>query len=144
MTSFFYSKTISYKFILSIGEFMKNIVFLFIVLAITIGFSSCSKKESDSKIAENTSSTETTNTSPVRPASLPDPSGTYTDSDGTMSYNFFSSGKFSMTFMENSGSGTWSRSGNQIELTDDSGMSAGSLELGDGYLTWPNGVRLSK
>ena len=61
-----------------------------------------------------------------------------------MSYTFLSTGKFFMNLLDNSGSGTWERIGNTIELTDESGMSAGSLELGDGVLTWPNGKTLDK
>ena len=87
---------------------------------------------------------EVTPSTPAKPARLADPSGTYSDSEGVMSYTFLSTGKFFMNLLDNSGSGTWERIGNTIELTDESGMSAGSLELGDGVLTWPNGKTLDK
>ena len=124
-----------------LGVFMKKLGFLLIVLFATVGFNSCSKKDAKNEVAEEVAKTEAT---VAAPAKLPDPSGTYKDSEGMMSYDFYSTGKFYMTFVDNSGSGTWERIGNTIELTDESGMSAGSLELGNGVLTWPNGKTLNK
>ena len=123
---------------------MKKLGFLFIVLFATVGFSSCSKKDAKNEVAEDIAKTEVTPSTPAKPARLADPSGTYSDSEGVMSYTFLSTGKFFMNLLDNSGSGTWERIGNTIELTDESGMSAGSLELGDGVLTWPNGKTLNK
>jgi hypothetical protein len=123
---------------------MKTLGFLLIAFITTIGMTSCSKKEGKSEVVENAAKTEAAPKAPPKPERLPDPSGTYADSDGMMSYDFYPTGKFYMTFVGDPGSGTWERIGNTIELTDESGISVGSLELGDGVLTWPNGKTLNK
>ncbi len=124
---------------------MKTLGFLLIAFITTIGMTSCSKKEGKTEVVENAAKTEAAPAAPPKPARLPDPSGTYADSEGIMSYDFYSTGKFYMTLLGDPGSGTWERIGNTIELTDEeTGMSAGSLELGDGVLTWPTGKTLNK
>lgn len=123
---------------------MKTLGFLLIAFITTIGITSCSKKEGKTEAVENAAKTEAAPAAPPKPARLPDPRGTYADSEGTMTYEFYSSGKVFMTFLGDPGSGTWERVGNTIELTDENGMSAGSLEIGNDELIWPNGKRLIK
>jgi hypothetical protein len=131
-------------FISFFGEFMKTLGFLLIAFITTIGMTSCSKKEGKTEVVENAAKTEAAPAAPPKPARLPDPRGTYADSEGMMSYDFYSTGNFTMTFVGDPGSGTWERIGNTIELTDQSGMSAGSLEIGNDELIWPNGKTLIK
>jgi len=123
---------------------MKTLGFLLIAFITTIGMTSCSKKEGKTEVVENAAKTEAAPPAPPKPARLPDPRGTYADSEGTMTYEFYSSGKVFMTFLGDPGSGTWERVGNTIELTDENGMSAGSLEIGNDELIWPNGKTLIK
>ena len=124
---------------------MKTLGFLLIAFITTIGMTSCSKKEGKTEVVENAAKTEAAPPAPPKPARLPDPSGTYADSEGMMTYEFYSTGKFYMTLLGDPGSGTWERVGNTIELTDEeTGMSAGSLEIGNDELIWPNGKRLIK
>lgn len=123
---------------------MKTLGFLLIAFITTIGMTSCSKKEGKTEVVENAAKTEAAPAAPPKPARLPDPRGAYADSEGTMTYEFYSSGKVFMTFLGDPGSGTWERVGNTIELTDENGMSAGSLEIGNDELIWPNGKRLIK
>ena len=124
---------------------MKQLLFLFFVSFSLIGLNSCSKKDAKNKVAEEVAKTEAT---VAAPAKLPDPSGTYTHSDGRLSFTFYSTGKFSQELLGETTFGTWTRLGNDIELTYDEGgfanaPSTATIKNGDGYIVF-NGARLDK
>lgn len=118
---------------------MKRLGFLLIVLFATVGFSSCSKKDSKNEVAEEVAKTEATVVAPVK---LPDPSGSYSDSDGGLSFTFYAGGRFSQSLLGETSFGSWSRSGDDIDLTYEDGSSV-TVKNGDGYIVF-NGTRLSK
>ena len=74
--------------------------------------------------------------------SIPDPSGTYADAEGRMTYTFLSTGKFYSEVLGDTFFGTWSRIGDEGEVTYDDG-NAETVELGDGYME-AHGLRLTK
>ena len=124
---------------------MKKLGFLLIVLFATVGFNSCSKKDAKNEVAEEVAKTEAT---VAAPAKLPDPSGTYSDSEGGLSFTFYSTGKFSQELLGETTFGTWTRLGDNIELTDDEGGFVNAsytvtIKNGDGFIVF-NGTRLSK
>ncbi|GDX65967.1 hypothetical protein LBMAG36_10340 [Chlorobiota bacterium] len=124
---------------------MKQLLFLFILSISILGLNSCSKKDAKNNVAEEIAKTEVNVAAPVK---LPDPSGTYSDSDGGLSFTFYSSGKFSSELLGETTFGTWTRIGNNIELTYDEGgfanaPSTATVKNGDGYIIF-NGTRLSK
>ena len=125
-----------------LGVFMKKLGFLLIVLFATVGFNSCSKKDAKNEVAEEVAKTEVTPSAPAKPARLPDPSGTYTDSDGGLSFSFYPGGRFSQSLLGETSFGTWSRLGNDIDLTYEDGSSV-TVKNGDGFIVF-NGTRLSK
>ena len=75
-------------------------------------------------------------------AALPDPSGSYSDREGGLSFTFLSTGKFYQELLGETSFGTWSRSGGEVYITYDDGSSA-SVKLGEGFVEF-NGMRLSK
>lgn len=81
-------------------------------------------------------------TEEVAPPSIPDPSGTYSDSEGGLSFTFLSTGKYYQELLGETTFGSWTRSGNEVTITADDGSSA-YVSLGDGYIEF-NGMRLSK
>ena len=118
---------------------MKQLLFLFFVSFSIIGLNSCSKKDAKNEVAEEVAKTEAT---VAAPAKLPDPSGTYTDSDGGLSFSFYPGGRFSQSLLGETSFGTWSRLGNDIDLTYKDGSSV-TIKNGDGFIVF-NGTRLSK
>lgn len=124
---------------------MKHLLFLFFVSFSIIGLSSCSKKDAKNEVAEEVAKMEAT---VAAPAKLPDPSGTYSDSEGGLSFTFYSTGKFSQELLGETSFGTWTRLGDNIELTYDEGGFANApatatIKNGDGFIVF-NGTRLSK
>ena len=124
---------------------MKQLLFLLFVSFSIIGLNSCSKKAAKNEVAEVVAKTEAI---VAAPAKLPDPSGTYTHSDGRLSLTFYSTGKFSQELLGETTFGTWTRLGNDIELTYDEGgfanaPSTATIKNGDGYIVF-NGARLDK
>jgi hypothetical protein len=124
---------------------MRKLSFLLIVLFSTFCLSSCSKKNTKNEVAEEFAKNEA---SVSAPAKLPDPSGTYSDSDGGLSFTFYSTGKFSSELLGETTFGTWTRLGNNVELTYDEGgfanaPSTATVKIGDGYIVF-NGARLNK
>lgn len=121
---------------------MKQLLFLFFVSFSFIGLNSCSKKDAKNQDAEEVAKTEVTPSAPAKPAKLPDPSGTYTDSDGGLSFSFYPGGRFSQSLLGETSFGTWSRLGNDIDLTYEDGSSV-TIKNGDGFIIF-NGTRLRK
>ena len=74
--------------------------------------------------------------------SIPDPNGSYKDSEGGLSFTFLSTGKFYQELMGETSFGSWRRSGDEAEIIYDDGSSA-YVRLGDDYVVF-NGMRLSK
>lgn len=74
--------------------------------------------------------------------SIPDPNGSYRDSEGGLSFTFLSTGKFYQELMGETTFGSWRRSGDEAEITYDDGSST-YVKLGDDYVVF-NGMRLSK
>jgi hypothetical protein len=100
--------------------------------------SSCTNKST-----EETPTEESVTVSVEAPVpSIPDPSGSYTDPEGALSFTFFSTGKFYQELMGETTYGTWRRSGDEVEMTFDDGASA-EVVLGEAYVEF-NGMRLSK
>lgn len=81
-------------------------------------------------------------TEDVAPPSIPDPSGTYSDSEGGLAFTFLSTGKFYQELLGETTFGSWTRYGNEATITYDDGSSA-NVMLGDGYIEF-NGMRLNK
>ena len=118
---------------------MKKFVFLVIIAFVGIGFNSCSKKDAKTEAIGGTSTAESI---PATPAKLPDPSGTYSDSDGGLSFTFYAGGKFSQDLLGETTFGSWSRLDDEIDLTYEDGSSV-TIKNGDGFIVF-NGTKLRK
>lgn len=100
---------------------------------------SCSKNTKDDReLSANESVQQETPKAP----SIPDPRGSYSDSEGGLSFTFMSTGKFYQELLGETTFGTWSRSGSSATITLDDGSSM-DVRLGDGWVEF-NGMRLSK
>lgn len=77
-----------------------------------------------------------------QPEAAPNPSGTYADAEGGMTYTFLSTGKFYSDVLGDTYFGTWSRVGDNVEITYDDG-NAESVTLGDDFVV-AHGLRLHK
>lgn len=107
------------------------------MVVLTLCLPSC--QQSDTQSAKEPA--EQASAAPAAP-SIPDPSGTYSDSDGGLTYTFLSTGKFYSELLGETTFGTWNRNGNEVEVVYDDGNSL-QIDLGDGYIT-VNGLRLTK
>lgn len=101
---------------------------------------SCSSETTESAEIDGTSTQ--TATEEVAPPTIPDPSGTYSDTEGGLAFTFLSTGKFYQELLGETTFGSWTRYGNEATITYDDGSSA-NVMLGDGYIEF-NGMRLNK
>jgi hypothetical protein len=121
---------------------MKRLLFVFFLTFSIAGLNSCSKQETKSEVAEGSAISESAAASASPTTKLPDPSGTYSDSNGGLSFSFYAGGRFSQSLLGETSFGTWSRAGNDVDLTYEDGSSV-TIQNGDGYIIF-NGARLSK
>lgn len=110
---------------------------LLLILAVVALFATSCKKEDD----QQDRGPEQEETTTIK-ASIPDPSGTYADAEGGMTYTFLSTGKFYSEVLGDTYFGTWYRTNDEVEVTYDDGNTE-TVELGDGYVV-AHGLRLTK
>lgn len=112
-------------------------------LMVMMSVAGCASKAGDD---DSSTTSETEQGAPSVESSaedeVPDPSGTYSDGEGGLSFTFLSTGKFYQELLGETSFGTWTRSGDEASITFDDGSTM-YAKLGDGYVVF-NGMRLTK
>jgi hypothetical protein len=117
---------------------LPNLVRSFIYVMFLLIVVSCNSETAERSAVEGQADATEETSKPT----IPDPSGSYSDREGGLSFTFLSTGKFYQELMGETSFGTWRRSGGEVEITYDDGSST-SVKLGVGFVEF-NGMRLTK